>query len=78
MTICILALAGWLFLGWKLALVFTVGACLEAIEAAVLHREISKLRRENAELAKLARGLAHDLENSVETYLEGLHLESGS
>jgi NhaP-type Na+/H+ or K+/H+ antiporter len=53
MTIGILALAVWLFSGWKLALAFAVGVCLESIEAVLLFRGVLKLRRENADLAKL-------------------------
>jgi len=78
MTILIVSLAAWLFLGWKVGAALAVGACLEFIEAAVLWRGLLKLRRENAALAELARGLARDLETSVESYLESLHLESDS
>ena len=75
MTILVISLAAWLVLGWKVGAALAVGACLEFIEAAVLWRGLLKLRRENAALAELARGLAHDLENSVATYLESLNLE---
>ncbi|MGA2118978.1 MAG: hypothetical protein ABSH56_30045 [Bryobacteraceae bacterium] len=75
MTILIVALAAWWVAGWKIGAALAVGACLEFIEAAVLWRGMVKLRRENAALAELARGLARDLENSVESYLESLNLE---
>jgi hypothetical protein len=64
-----------LFLGWKIGAALAVGVCFESIEVVLLFRGLLKLRRENAELVRLAHGLARDLERSVESYLEN-HVES--
>jgi hypothetical protein len=46
-------------------LALAVGVCLECIEAAVLLRAVSRLRRENAGLVNLLNGVASDLERAV-------------
>jgi Kef-type K+ transport system membrane component KefB len=56
MAIFIVALVAWPFLGWKIGAALAVGVCLEFIEAALLYRGLLKLRRENADLVKLANG----------------------
>ena len=75
MAIFVVALMAWLFLGWKIGAALAVGVCLEFIEAGLLYRGLLKLRRENADLVKLAHGLARDLEKSVDDYLDN-HAES--
>ena len=66
MVMLIFSVGAWLLLGWKVGLALAVGVCLECIEAMVLLRAVSRLRREKAELVNLLNGVASDLERAVE------------
>jgi hypothetical protein len=65
MVMLIFSVGAWLFLGWKVGLALAVGVCLECIEAMVLLRAVSRLRRENADLVSVLNGVASDLEIAV-------------
>jgi len=66
MVMLIFSVGAWLLIGWKVGLPLAVGICLECVEAMVLLRAVSRLRRENAELVSLLNGVASDLERAVE------------
>lgn len=66
MVMFVFSVGAWLLLGWKVGLALAAGVCLESIEAIVLLRAVSRLRREKAELVNLLHGVASDLERAVE------------
>jgi 6-phosphogluconate dehydrogenase len=66
MVMLVFGVVLWLVAGWKVGLALAVGVCLEGIEAMVLLRAVSRLRREKAELVNVLNGVAGDLERAVE------------
>jgi hypothetical protein len=66
MVMFIFSVGAWVFLGWKVGLALAAGVLLECIEAMVLLRAVSRLKRENADLVSVLNGVASDLERAVE------------
>jgi hypothetical protein len=66
----------WLFLGWKVGLALAFGIALEGVEAVVLLRAVSRLRREKADLVNLLHGVAGDLERAVQEVDSRLGIDS--